>query len=665
MKTIAILCLFTSLALLVTACGTTLAPPTPTPVPTETPHPTNTPTHTPTATQTPTPTSTPTLTPTPTATPTITPTPTPAPLSSKEIFDLVSPSVAYVESNVCSGSGILLKDGMILTNAHVVWPFQSVHISLADGSEYDDVPVTNWDLMADLAVLGPIDTAAPPAALADVAELETGSDAYLVGYPGEVDDLPQPAITRGLISRVRNWDAIGITFYQTDALIGAGQSGGMLVNEFGEIIGVSGFRFSDAGFGLVAASGDIMSRVAGLLAGEDVDGLPDPNVFGERGAYTHRSLTIDNIWDSAVFVLDAPRYTEVEITVKGGRNDLGLRVRDMFGNIVAQNDSGFEGDETVTFVTDVPAPYFVQVDQYAWNPLDPILIESSSKLTRIVDIQDGRTLAEGKTIDASVDYPGDADFFRVPLQEGETINILASSISIDPIILVASPGDDLAQVVGDDNSGGGMFGLDAELSFLAPDSGSYLVIVTDSSGFGTGGYSLAIREQVEGAPTPMVPQPTREPIETDAGAMTGYFGSFLAMLYPFDWTPSGISADFWDESCEDGTMLCVGQGGATLLILEEELNYLPDASLEEYIRMFETVITTNGWTLISSEDFESEYGQKGAVVTFELGSVFKAWHLIVVDGNQAFEATYFLPADQVEALWPLVETSFNSVSEYR
>ncbi|MFN2201386.1 MAG: S1C family serine protease, partial [Caldilineaceae bacterium] len=627
--------------------------------------PSNTPTHTPTATQTPTPTSTPTLTPTPTATPTITPTPTPAPLSSKAIFDLVSPSAVYVESDLYTGSGILLEGGMIMTNAHVVWPFQSVHISFSDGSEYDDVPVANWDLMADLALLGPIDTDAPAVALSEAEELEVGSDAYLVGYPGEVDELPQPAITRGLVSRVRNWDISGVTYYQTDALIGAGQSGGMFVNEFGEVIGLSGFRFSDAGFGLVAAAGDILPRVAGLLAGEDVDGLPDPAVFGETGAYTHRSLTIDNLWDSEVFVLDVLPDTEVDITVKGGRNDVGLRVRNIFGAIIAESDANFEGDESVTIVTDIPAPYFVEVHQFAWNPLDPILIESSSKLVPLKDIADGRALAEGKSIVANIDYPGDIDFYKVPLKEGETINILASSISIDPLVIVCRPEDDEAQLVGDDNSGGGMFGLDAELSFLAPDSGTYLVIIMDSSGYGTGGYSLAIREQYEAAPTPMVPVPTLEPIETEAGEMTAYFGTSLAMLYPDDWTASGVSSMFWDESCADGTAFCVGKKGATLIIIESDLSSLPEASLQAYVDVFESVISASGATIASREEFESDWGQEGVIVAFEIGTLFEVRHLIVLNDNRAFEATYMLPADQAEELWPLVEVSFNSIDTYR
>lgn len=40
----------------------------------------------------------------------------------------------------------------MVTNAHVVWPFETVRVTFPDGSEHLDVPVIGWDLMADLAI---------------------------------------------------------------------------------------------------------------------------------------------------------------------------------------------------------------------------------------------------------------------------------------------------------------------------------------------------------------------------------------------------------------------------------------------------------------------------------------------------------------------------------
>ena len=81
-----------------------------------------------------------------------------------------------------------------------------------DGSEYLDAPVRNWDLMGDLAVIGPLDSDISPLPLLDGEDLIIGSDLFLIGYPGEAEEFPQPTISKGLLSRLRQWDAIEITY---------------------------------------------------------------------------------------------------------------------------------------------------------------------------------------------------------------------------------------------------------------------------------------------------------------------------------------------------------------------------------------------------------------------------------------------------------------------
>ena len=219
------------------------ATPTPEPTATPTPEPTATPTPEPTATPTPEPTATPT--PEPTATPTPEPTATPGPLTSPQIFDKVSPSIAFIETVTGTGSGVLIDGGYVVTNAHVVWPFDTVRVVFPDGSEFHGVPVNGWDLLAGLAVLGPIDAPTDTLALVDGESWPIGTDMFLIGYPGEVEEFPQPTIARGLLSRVREWESIGITYLQTDAPVIGGQSGGAAVSNMGEVIGISGLAFTE------------------------------------------------------------------------------------------------------------------------------------------------------------------------------------------------------------------------------------------------------------------------------------------------------------------------------------------------------------------------------------------------------------------------------------
>ena len=168
-------------------------------------------------TATPTPASTPTpaiaATPTPTpilvSTPTPTPTLAPGPLTASEIFEKVSSSIAFITNNAWTGSGVLLEDGHVVTNAHVVWPFDSARVVFPDGSEFHEVPVRGWDLLADLAVLGPINRPTDGLALSDGEGLPIGANLFLIGYPAETEKFPQPTIVRGLLSRVREWESVG------------------------------------------------------------------------------------------------------------------------------------------------------------------------------------------------------------------------------------------------------------------------------------------------------------------------------------------------------------------------------------------------------------------------------------------------------------------------
>ena len=106
----------------------------------------------------------------------------------------MSPAVALVETLVRQGSGVLIEGGYVLTNAHVVWPFQEASLTFPDGLRHPSVPVVGWDLMADLAVLGPVDTDAAPAAFSRDEDAGIGSEVYLIGHVSGNQDPPTPTI---------------------------------------------------------------------------------------------------------------------------------------------------------------------------------------------------------------------------------------------------------------------------------------------------------------------------------------------------------------------------------------------------------------------------------------------------------------------------------------
>ena len=256
--------------------------------------------------------------------------------SSAQIFEKVSPAIAFIHTRTGTGSGVLVEGGYVVTNAHVVWPFDAVRVVFPDGTDFRGVPVIGWDLLVDLAVLGPISTPVEPVPMLDGESMAIGSEMYLIGYPAEVEAYPKTTMTRGILSRLREWEPVGITYFQTDAAITGGQSGGALVSDTGAVIGISGFR-AFVEFGLAASSADLLPRIRQLIAGGDPSGLGKRQLNLEGGSLRHR-LAPRNYGDT--YIIYEPPGTAIEIEFIGG-DDVRFQIVDTFGNKYADDETSF------------------------------------------------------------------------------------------------------------------------------------------------------------------------------------------------------------------------------------------------------------------------------------------------------------------------------------
>ena len=142
-----------------------------------------------------------------------------------------------------SGSGfVVTKDGYILTNAHVVDKTKKITITLSNGRVYKTKLVA-VDELSDLAVIK-ADIGSEelkPAPLGDSSKLQSGEWVIAVGCPVGLDF----TVTLGIVSNPkRSANEVGAPnmkgiFIQTDAALNQGNSGGPLVNENGEVIGIN------------------------------------------------------------------------------------------------------------------------------------------------------------------------------------------------------------------------------------------------------------------------------------------------------------------------------------------------------------------------------------------------------------------------------------------
>ena len=608
----------------------------------------------PTAISTPTP--KPTATPEPSPTPVPSDTPTPAPMTPSDLFDKVSPSVAFIETERGSGSGVLIDDGYIITNAHVVWPFTEVRVVFPDGSEFTDAPVLAWDLIGDLAVLGPIETDLPPVSFLTDERLLVGKDVFLIGYPGEVEKFPQPTISRGLVSRLRNWPAIDMTYLQTDATIAGGQSGGVLVSDRGEIAGISGNSFPDTSFALVASAQDVLKRVDGLIAGDDVDGLGQRPLMNEKAAATSHMITLQNDLDSKIFAVRGEKGDEVEIDLESIR-DLAIWVVDMYGNVLAWQDDTTTGRERDSFELLDDGLHFVGVykltDQLAVGTLT-----SNVDLIPLTDPDDQKRPVLGETISGDLDHPGDIDSFRLFLKKNQEINIRAESVMIDPLVSVHMQKifeDYISRPANDDGGGGGLFSRDAELSYRAPEDGIYFIIVEDAIGVGAGGYLLTVKDVEAGDPTPMAPEPTPTPIISAHGPMTQYQSEgspAFRIQHPADWRAAAPASD--------EAALCrlvdycrfADEGEVMFMIVVEHLDgpLYGNMTLQDYVELQQQILKTQpgDLELLHSEEIVTAGGLPVYILEYEgFGGIARFKIFTAMQDGAVFKATL-----TTSAVWP-------------
>ncbi len=148
------------------------------------------------------------------------------------------------------GSGFIIdREGIILTNAHVVSQADKVTVTLKDGRTFEG-EVAGIDEVTDLAVvkINPRGENLPLAKLGDSSNVRVGDWAIAVGNPLGLNN----TVTLGIISTLSRSSAEAgipdkrIDFIQTDAAINPGNSGGPLLNERGEVIGINTAIRADA-----------------------------------------------------------------------------------------------------------------------------------------------------------------------------------------------------------------------------------------------------------------------------------------------------------------------------------------------------------------------------------------------------------------------------------
>lgn len=159
-----------------------------------------------------------------------------------EVVKKVRPSVVRIRTRTAEGSGvgtgIVIADGLIVTNEHVIEGDNNPTITLADGKEIKG-QVLGFDKKVDLAVVKVDQTGLTIATWGDSDALQVGERLVAIGYAlgASAFTTGEPTVTSGIFSGKREFE--GQNYVQTDTPVNSGNSGGPLINLKGEIIGVN------------------------------------------------------------------------------------------------------------------------------------------------------------------------------------------------------------------------------------------------------------------------------------------------------------------------------------------------------------------------------------------------------------------------------------------
>ena len=231
-------------------------------------------------------------------------------LTAQEVYAAVNPSVVMVavaidEEKASIGTGVILtEDGYVVTNAHVIAGGLSAWVAL-DTGEVLDAELVGFDSNEDLALLKLVDGQGLPAArLGDSDACVVGDQVYAIGNPLGVE--LRGTLTNGLISAIDRqvtMEGRVMTMLQTTAALNNGNSGGPLINDQGQVIGINTMKMSGGktatatveGLGFAVPTRRVVAVINDIMATGAFHGIPS------LGIYVGQEMQADGAYQLVIY----------------------------------------------------------------------------------------------------------------------------------------------------------------------------------------------------------------------------------------------------------------------------------------------------------------------------------------------------------------------------
>jgi len=181
----------------------------------------------------------------------------------KDIFEKLSPAIVYITCKLANGeesigSGFIVdKDGIVVTNYHVVYGAKEINVKLRNGNIYPLSSVIYNDAHRDIFIFKIEASNLPVIPLGDSDTLKIGEKVYVIGHTLGLEY----SFSDGMLSGKRDFG--NLKWLQFTAPVSFGNSGGPLINSKGEAVGV-------VSIGSIPESGVVLQNVNFALAINEV-----------------------------------------------------------------------------------------------------------------------------------------------------------------------------------------------------------------------------------------------------------------------------------------------------------------------------------------------------------------------------------------------------------
>ena len=419
--------------------------------------------------------------------------PQPRTLDAPTIYQIIRASIALVETEFGSATGLVTREGRIIVDGAVVDGAETIAVTLSNGERLEDISVELVDYVSGLATVGPISSnlarRLPAVNLGDGEELAIGSNVYAVGFSASGVGA-EAGISAGLLSWRADWSGAELTLISTDASIPFDQTGLVLANANGMVIGIAPRAL--AARGLYVSSGDLARQLAELpIAGE----MQEPGAEAMSMQAVVMDLEVQPGEPALLFMTEPDAGPRLSLTVTGDRR-ASVSVIDATGaTIDTATVVGGGADTVIVSELSTVGPYQVWIATEGTQPTSYAI--QSEQLTMMMedvsDYDDRPWNPEDQNSVGLINPDQDVDVFTLQARAGDVFEVRVESLTVD--VYLDASGAGLAMT--DDDGLGGLSGTDAMLRLEPTEAGELRLAVGSISG--TGGYLISV-EQLEVGP---------------------------------------------------------------------------------------------------------------------------------------------------------------------